>query len=640
MPPSQQVDFSTRAYQCSDNSPLEPIDDSPSIFTDPTTARRYSPTRALPTPGVLIPRADGLMYMVPIPLRDPSLPDIPTENNEYRKHSCSFWRFFSLAWELEVARDSEMLVSGFCLATKSGKHLIFATYEPGGPTDSDADAATDNVPGVANLPKLAKFTLSLVDIDTGKITDRWNLVDDFVMLDGHGGVHMYGNLLLVLSLRNQVLHVLKIHESTGRFISQGQVGSSCRQDDHMEIARVKEIEEVYQRKQREVLKVKKKEASSSCPFSRSQNEKRDAGSSSTSPGAPAIPWTPLAAGNERRNRRGNERRRRRPISPIMEHETFTSAADDAQAPAPPRESGLGNGRLNKGFYEGLMQRLLVFLYRKYHNINKDSLFYRVVGQYSLLLMLKAQFLDEDHLLIRLGSHERNAKDIDAAKNTCFLVIYCISTAKILNLFDNQSQELLAIFEKYRDVIVGDPAVVATMPAAPSYLGGGSSDINGEFGRANGSDGLSGGDGEDLLASRRSAAAVNDRHRRTQVALAALPFSCQVRNVSPYLDRRLFSYSHERLPALDGSKALSFRDVDSVKFVCPETGALRFKLRPGIPVSLNRRRRIPGDFESLLPQIQRKKKALFLFHPFQPFVISMEHSPVSPTTYNFHVHGHA
>ncbi|CDF35517.1 unnamed protein product [Chondrus crispus] len=528
-----------------------------------------------------------------------------TRQSDAERYSCTFSRFFTKLYEVPVALNAETLAPEFCLATPTARYLILASYLPR-ETDNDPNMPAlqlpivgEPPPAVASTRVLERFTLHLLNVESGVVEDRFTLENDFVDLDGHAGVHMRGDILCVLSIRHQVLHIIKVQENLGRFVYECQIGAMCRSDDELEIARAREAENSYQRKQRE--EERKRSFSSMVGSSSQIQNSRLSSLPDASMRSKKLPSSHPGEGVAGGNAAG-------------------LAAPHSEGATPPKETGLGSGKLKSGFYTGLMQRLLVYVYRRYHSEGNQSLFYRVVGQYSLLVMLKAQFLDEDHLLIRLGSLERGGKISDVATTTCFFVVYCISTTTILNLFENRSTELLSTYQRFRDAFIGDPAVSATLPR-----------VHIENDRA--------------WFSTGSAHPRNGRSsssKRVRAELAALPMSCQMRNVSPYLDRGIFSYDIHRIAALDGTRPQCLKDLDTVKFISVRTGALRFKLSPGYRSGDGGRRSrrhvgAEGGRHSHSP-VSRKRKALYLFHPHYPFVISMDYNLTLPTTYNFHVCG--
>lgn len=477
-------------------------------------------------------------------------------------------------------------------------------------------AAENDPPAVASVPVLHSFTLHLVHVETGTVTDRFSLQDDFVLLDGHAGVHLRGDMLCVLSIRKQVLHVIKVQEALGRFSVQARVGEMCSPDDELVIATARDAELSYVRRMQQM-----------------QPERYFPSPKGLVGALDSAAQTGAASSVGRAGTAGTAPARREVAMSDSDDEDVRGAGLDRAGSLTQVERGLGGGKRRSGFYTGLMQRLLVYVYRKYHRDGHQSLFYRVVGQYSQLVMLKAQLLDEDHLLIRLGSHERTTKINDAAQtNTCFFAVYCISSTKIVNLFENRSAELLRIYERYRDLFIGDPAVYATLPASRSALRDDDElDDRGWTSRpgAAGSSGMNGGSGPERRATLK----------RTRAELAGLPVSCQTGNVSAYLDRSIFSYNEERMSGLNGTRAVSLRDVNAVKFLGATSGRLRFKLAPGMAgISSGGRGRGEDGGVSPVVAFHRKRRALFLFHPTLPFVISMEISIIGSTLYNFHVYG--
>lgn len=547
-----------------------------------------------------------------------------------QKFSCHFSRFFTKMYQVPVALSAETLVPEFCLATPRSKYLILASYQPRESDNNNGNAhvpqpppVDEPLPAVASVPVLERFTLHLVNVESGVVEDRYTLLNDFVELEGHAGVHMHGDMLCVLSIRHQILHIIKVQENLGRFTQEGRIGAMCRPDDELEIARARDAENNFQ--------VRKREEARQCSFESAAGSSSGGGLASFS----RVDEPSLV--RKRRTAVPNE-------GAAGGLNGTPPVAQQSPVVAAPTDTGLGRGKLKSGFYTGLMQRLLVCVYRSYYRDGNQSLFYRVVGQYSMLVMLKAQFLDNDHLLIRLGSREQGGKPPDPAALTCFFVVYCISSTNILNLFENRSTELLAIYEKYRDIFIGDAAVSATLPPPRAEMedalvttGGPGSNIPH---RAENEV-----HGQGRSWSVRPGSLIRGRHatsKRTRAELLVLPVSCQTRNVSPFLDRQIFSYNADRIAALDGTRALSLRDLNTVKFISVRTGAMRFKLSPGLPAfnggQRSRRGMDDGNDHTTLNHNSRKKKALFLFHPHYPFVMSMEYNLVSPTTYNFHVHG--
>ncbi|CAN8062488.1 unnamed protein product [Agarophyton chilense] len=548
-----------------------------------------------PPPTSLTRRSSNpsLLLSLPVPIATPPSPlQSPSPAQKRPTYTCHFAQFFTHMYTVPIATGAAHVARDFSISTTSGKYLILASYQPQDPPQT-------GLPAVSWLPSLA-ITLYLVEVRTGLVADRYVLLDDYVKFDSHDGVHFYGDMLCILSMRHQLLHIVKIQEALGKFTEERCIGAMCNRDDYQVIARAREAQNAFIRQQPAANQP-------TSPQSRKQDQKQ--------------------------------------LNPT----DATDAADAADAnaaiedghhgvePGSEKETGLGNGMRKEAFYTGLMQRLLVYVYRRMHSEGNDSLFYRVIGQYSLLVMRKAQFLDDDHLLIRLGSCNGSEHGLQqqsvVARETCFFVVYCMSSTRVVNLFENRSTQLLRTFHMYREDFVGDEMEAASLPPPRSSVL---------------DDGNRGDESNDESVGRRErnneradwtwSGTVNrrgfgDRVRRTRLELSHLPVSRQVRMVSPYLDRSLFSYNADRSSVLTARRFVAAKDLGSIKFMSAETGGLRFKLATEFSLLGGE---TDGEREGVEMGEAGRRRRMFLFHPLLPFVLAMEeHRPV-----NFHVYGHA
>ncbi|KAI0556732.1 De-etiolated protein [Gracilaria domingensis] len=96
------------------------------------------------------------------------------------------------------------------------------------------------------------ITFYLLEVSTGVVADRFVLLDDYVRFASHEGVHFYGDMLCILSMRHQLLHIVKIQETLGKFTEERCIGAMCDRDDYQVIARAREAQNSYvaQRQQR------------------------------------------------------------------------------------------------------------------------------------------------------------------------------------------------------------------------------------------------------------------------------------------------------------------------------------------------------------------------------------------------------
>lgn len=470
----------------------------------------------------------GLMSVVDVPLAPPAEAHTWPPHSSLERHTCSFDRFFSKEYSTPVAPPGEVLARDFCLVSDRGRFLVLASYQPA--AAADAPPAGAPPPALRACPLLDRFSLHLVEAATGRVYDRFVLEKDYVHLDGHPGVHIRRNLLCVLSLRSQTLHLVRVQEEIGRFVRERRVGPVCRDDDEHELLR----------------------------------------------GGP-VP---------------------------------ASGSPDA-------ETGLGGGKRAEGAFGGLMQRLLAYIFRKYAREGNLRKVFRVLAQYSMLVMLKAQLLDDDHLLVQLGSDE-GGKAWDVEKQTCFYLVYSVSAAAIVTLFENKSVALLRVLERCPDLFASDPAIAAAEPPR------------------NTAETLAAQTGPEASTRVRSAA-----HKKVRSELSRLPFPAAMRNSSPYLDRRLFSYDLSRLNG-GPPEAVRLRCV-TVEFTSTRTRAIRLRLAAGRPALSQHLRMTGAAVEDV--RIQARLEALaaasahrsFLFHPIYPFVISVVAGSMCEV--NFHVVGH-
>lgn len=624
------------------NNPFQQTTATPSLFHQPSLPPDVN-ANTNANPPLLIRIPVGTAARPPHSHVQPR-PSAAIQPDPQHTYSCTFQRFFTQLYSTLIAIGHDYLVREFCLVSKSGRYLILASFDLKDPNENDDENddgnddgnehpedfddstindSTNNgegdsqprasrqyrhhrdqhpdteqrtrenvdpsrwsrrrrrlqrmrrrrrIPALDSTPVYRTFTLHLVDVENGQVQDRFCLKDDFIHVDGHAGVDLRGDTMGLLSIRFQSIHLLTIQESQGRFIHRCSIGLHCRPDDGMTIATAREAEHSWRHNQ----------------YQQRQQEQR--------------------SGSEAGNNH---------IVSESEYDDDDSEDDDDDvhyADAHILETGLGGGRLRKGFFTGLMQRLLAYMYRRLQREGKIRLFYRLIGQYSMLLMQRVQLLDDDHLLIRLGSFDSDGKPSDPTLNTCFFVVYCISSTSILNIFDNFSTHLLSLLQSYSDIFIGDPAVAATLlptsfqihPRQPTQT---------------------------LTSSSSSSGMTSQVRMRIKGLLSALPFHAQARNVSPYLDRSLFSYPPDLLPALDGTRAMTVREK-FFKFTSVQSGCVRFKLAQGLPSIY-----AASHGQQHQPQPQGRTKMLFLFHPSLPLVLSMEHGTSFGARLNIHVYGH-
>eukprot|EP00842_Homolaphlyctis_polyrhiza_P001977 jgi/Hompol1/2780/HPOL_000792-RA len=256
---------------------------------------------------------------------------------------------------------------------------------------------------------------------------------------------------------------------------------------------------------------------------------------------------------------------------------------------------------------GLKHGILAYLYRR--AITSDfpgaiSHFYVMYPYIAALVMWRMQFLDRQHLLIKLGSADNvTGQSMEPSTgHTSFFVIYSLETSKVIGVFEGNSQELFDMFDtcdEIRGASYDEPLMMNTRPS------------NNEHARE--------------LVRKHMYAVRKARNGGVAQAikriLSLLPINAQSFSDSPYFDHSLFLYDDKTLNNCDRIRPFS---EFPCKFYSRQTGQFKFKLETNANVAGNPR--------------GHKSSVLYVFHPTDPFVITAQHSQGFTTVVNLHYHG--
>ncbi|KAK6099842.1 acid phosphatase det1 [Batrachochytrium dendrobatidis] len=284
---------------------------------------------------------------------------------------------------------------------------------------------------------------------------------------------------------------------------------------------------------------------------------------------------------------------------------------------------------------GIKHRMLAYLYRRAIASKVPGAighFHLTYPYFASLVMWRMQFLDCDHILLKLGSIDNVTGQLmeQATGYISFFVVYSLSTTKILGVYENSSQELFDIFEKWgcfhgTSYMSTRSTPVPDCPTSQSEIDPFNPDsdegvtihamqqyatlyCNNEYARD--------------LARKHMYAVRKARNGGASQAirriLSSLPINPQSFSTSAYFDHDLFSYDDKVLNSCDRMRSsLEF----PCKFYCRRTGKLKFKLETN--AMANGRTR--GE----------KTNVLYIFHPVDPFVITVQHVQNIPTVMNMH-----
>uniref|UniRef100_A0A915HPV1 Uncharacterized protein n=1 Tax=Romanomermis culicivorax TaxID=13658 RepID=A0A915HPV1_ROMCU len=293
------------------------------------------------------------------------------------------------------------------------------------------------------------------------------------------------------------------------------------------------------------------------------------------------------------------------------------------------------------FNSPLKQQLLSSLYKlTYQNgadepwtaekrVNACRKFYKRFSVFERMKIYRMRLIDEENIFIRFVDEELLTRHIQEDDDVSFFVFYNIPKNEILAVYENNDPVCLSIFEKFVDCFrYGMPPGEKFLklndeePSSPEP-----NDIRLKFNLPS----LSSRNSESMfLYYDRFSSTIsyslyankqyNEFKRSLEEKLCGrigdlckcilnqLPHFEQSFSSSPYFDPELFICDPRRLSAYDRPK--SYDDLP-VRVRDPKTGALRFQLK------------CMSYRSSSSPREPNKNLAIYIFHPYEPFAISMQ-----------------
>ncbi|KAL4425493.1 hypothetical protein ABPG75_009509 [Micractinium tetrahymenae] len=153
----------------------------------------------------------------------------PQAEEGQARQAVAFGDIFEEHWRCCPCPGRQEQISPEFCAVAHGRFLLVCTASPERPPPAGAYGTAELVPSVD------RTTFHLVELDSGVLLDSRSLRGDFVELGRSQGAHLRGQLLLVLGLASQTLHVLQVLPA-GRFLYLHAIGQHCRDDDALVIA--------------------------------------------------------------------------------------------------------------------------------------------------------------------------------------------------------------------------------------------------------------------------------------------------------------------------------------------------------------------------------------------------------------------
>ncbi|KAI8808507.1 De-etiolated protein 1 Det1-domain-containing protein [Cladochytrium replicatum] len=507
-----------------------------------------------------------------------------------------FQCMFSLMYETILAGGTAQLSRDFCLFTSDKKYVILASACP---TSSPPTAAARYPHSLNGIPNLDDICLWVVEINTGVICDNYALQSDYVFLTNHAGVHLYKNFLGIASVQHQSIYILQITES-GTFLPIRTIGWDTNEDDSLLIDLVEKEEENFQlRKRRRVDLGQNEQSGISFVPAPSTDENLDLD------GDPMIP-----SDTYQLTQTSGSRNPPMHMVPTVEPAAIANTLSlPGDLDGEDDQRLVSSNRHGASMIGGLKHRIMAYLFRKSScsgNSRQMQRYFETFQQFASLVMWRMQFLDEHHFLIKFGYLENvlgwNVEP--SISQSAFFVIYSLLRGQVIAVYENNSEELLEAYESW-DIFRGAP-----YPTDSTHFV--SMPSNNEFARH---------------ANRKNMHAVRKARNGGAVSavkrvLSALPFNPQSYIDSPYFDLSLYSFDEKIINSCDRQRVASEAPV---KFYSRRNGTMKFRIDPHPPPS---HPLFQGDRHL-------RRYVTYIFHPTDPFVITVLVVPNRPSIVNFH-----
>lgn len=155
---------------------------------------------------------------------------VPNVNSHvpYTIRSRIFEKLFKLKSSVNVSQLNKQLNRECSLFTNDGKYVIVgaASFIPEDNRPSFYEIYTTNE-AITPMSKYAleDFSIYLVDIQNGRVTDSIEFNVDKIFLSHNQGIYLYNNTFAVLSVLHQTIHIYEIYN--GQFMALQKIGRFC-----------------------------------------------------------------------------------------------------------------------------------------------------------------------------------------------------------------------------------------------------------------------------------------------------------------------------------------------------------------------------------------------------------------------------
>lgn len=258
---------------------------------------------------------------------------------------------------------------------------------------------------------------------------------------------------------------------------------------------------------------------------------------------------------------------------------------------------------DEGMLVGIKQRLLAFLYDRALNAPDRASavrhFHQSVHHYMALVIWKAQFLDADHLLIKMGPVDQLAK-MNETPQAHSLLVWNLSKVTVVNFY--QDSEWLQLYDLCRNNNEGFRFLPNSSDDHRHYLSTGGLNFT-----STSSNSIYERHLLDRLYELMAATKTCTPYLAKKRLAAAIPYSSQVMAppASPFFDQNLFIYDDKFVSPIDRVRSQSDQ---TIKMYSRARGKLLIRLTSD-----------PSDGRAT----QHRKYNHWIFHPFLPMAVSIQ-----------------
>ncbi|XP_020283573.1 DET1 homolog isoform X2 [Pseudomyrmex gracilis] len=164
------------------------------------------------------------------------------KNDNYSFHIRSniFSRFFKVKWIINIVMQSNHQLNRECsLFSDDSRYVIVgsAAHIPDELRPHFYQIYTNNEALTPNpRSPLEDYSLYIVDLKRGLLCDTKHFKVDKIYLSHNQGLYLYKNILAVLSVQHQTIHIFQIFD--GMFINVRTIGRFCMEDDEYLVSSV------------------------------------------------------------------------------------------------------------------------------------------------------------------------------------------------------------------------------------------------------------------------------------------------------------------------------------------------------------------------------------------------------------------